>query len=127
MSLRIAAFFAVIVAIIVALLLCALNAALAAEAVVPTFNFSKTIDKGGSFQTVLVPAKSFARRYIFIQNNNVFPRDCWIFVGEGKPSKALSFILRSYQVREWHAPFAPAGEIQATCDRDGDTLYIEAQ
>ncbi|HSV26234.1 MAG TPA: hypothetical protein VLJ17_24820 [Xanthobacteraceae bacterium] len=92
-----------------------------------THNFSKVIDKGGTFQTVIVPAKNFLRHSILIQNNNSLLHNCWIYVGEGTPAKALSYLLLPGRSYERSAPFAPINAVSATCDYDKDTLYIEAQ
>lgn len=105
-----------------------LDPALPAEAQAPsvvTHNFSKTIDKGGVFQTVLVPAKNFLRRSIFIQNNNSLLHNCWVYVGEGTPTRETSYLLQPG--RSYDRLVASNNAISATCDRDKDTLYIEAQ
>lgn len=94
-----------------------------------TVNHSVVITTGNTFQTVL--ASNFntttQRQSLTIQNNNTAAHNCWVFLGSGAATEASSILLTpggSYQ-RYW--PFVPSDAVQATCENDSDTLYVDTQ
>jgi hypothetical protein len=95
----------------------------------PTTNGSVTITTGNTFQTVLA-ATTFTvdqqRKSVTIQNNNTSD-SCWVFIGAGTATKAISILLTSGGSYQRYFPYVPSDAIQATCASNGDTLYIDTQ
>ncbi len=96
-----------------------------AQTAIPTTNSSITITTGGTFQN-LFASIGRGRRSLTIQNNNASD-SCWIFIGSGTASKAVSILLLSGQAYTRYYPFLPSDVIQATCATSADTLYADVQ
>jgi len=93
-----------------------------------TVNTPVTITTGNTFQTILTSSlgTSTQRQALTIENNNASD-NCWLFIGSGTASKAMSILLLpggSY-TRYW--PYVPSDALQATCASNSDTLYVDNQ
>lgn len=99
---------------------------------IPTYNFSKVITAGGTFQTVL-PA-GVGRRSLTIQNTNATD-GCFITFGSisgvtitaGNASSSTSIALAAGQSYTRYYPYVPSDEIEGTCTTSLDTLYVDTQ
>lgn len=93
-----------------------------------TLNTAVVITAGNTFQTILVAqGSSTQRQSLTIENNNTNSDNCWLFIGSGTATKAISILLLpggSY-TRYW--PFVPSDAIQATCTTTNDTMYMDNQ
>jgi hypothetical protein len=98
-----------------------------------TVNGSITITTGNTFQTVLASnlttqfGQTVTPRYALTIENNNASDSCWLYLGNGTATKAISILLLpggSY-TRYW--PFVPSDQIQATCSTTSDTLYVDTQ
>jgi len=93
-----------------------------------TVNTPTTIATGNTFQQILpsIAGTSTQRQALTIENNNASD-NCWLFIGSGTATKAISMILLpggSY-TRYW--PYVPSDAFQATCASNSDTLYVDNQ
>jgi hypothetical protein len=92
-----------------------------------TTNGSATIITGNTFQTVLgAIANNTPRRSLTIENNNTSD-SCWLYVGSGSATKALSMLLLPGGSYVRYYPYVPSDAIQATCATSNDTLYLDTQ
>lgn len=107
----------------------ALTAAVAfAQTPAQTTNGSVVIATGNTFQTVLTAVVGMAQlRSVTIENNNVNGDNCWIYVGNGSPTKAKSILLTPGGSYARYFPYVPSDAIQATCTTTSDTLYVDTQ
>jgi hypothetical protein len=83
-----------------------------------------TIHTSNKFQQVLAPSGT-TRRMLRIGNNN--SDICWVFVGNGRASKEVSFEVSPGKEFVRYAPLVPSDAIQATCESGSDTLDVEYQ
>lgn len=98
----------------------------------PTYNFSKVITAGGTFQTVL--PIGVGRRSLTIQNTNTTD-GCFITFGSingvvitaANASESTSISLAAGQSYTRYYPYVPSDEIEGTCATSLDTLYIDTQ
>jgi hypothetical protein len=92
-----------------------------------TTNGSATIITGNTFQTVLgAIANNTPRRSLTIENSNTSD-SCWLYVGSGSATKALSMLLLPGGSYVRYYPYVPSDAIQATCATSNDTLYLDTQ
>lgn len=100
-----------------------------------TVNGSVVIATGNTFQKILDAVAQPGRRMaLTIQNNNATD-SCWISFGSysgttitaGNATKGRSILLLPGGSYTRYYPFVPSDEIEATCARDSDTLYVELQ
>jgi hypothetical protein len=93
-----------------------------------TVNVPVVITTGATFQTIL--ASNFGtltpRQSLTIENNNASD-NCWLYIGAGTPTKALSMLLKTGGSYTRYWPFVPSDAIQATCDNTNDTMYLDYQ
>jgi|HubBroStandDraft_2_1064218.scaffolds.fasta_scaffold00132_10 hypothetical protein len=93
-----------------------------------TVNTPTTITTANTFQQILpsILGTTTQRQALTIENNNASD-NCWLFIGSGTATKAISMLLLpggSY-TRYW--PYVPSDAFQATCASNSDTLYVDNQ
>ena len=89
-----------------------------------TTNAAIVITTGNTFQVALAAATN--RASLTIENNNASD-SCWIYIGSGSATKALSLLLLAGGSYTRYFPYVPADQIQATCASNSDTLYVDTQ
>jgi hypothetical protein len=110
-------------------LLCLASPVRAQETNAATTNGSVSITLGNTFQQVLAVLGSppASRRSLTIQNNNTNGDSCWLFIGGGAATKAISILLGQGGSYQRYFPYVPSDAIQATCTTTGDTIYVDSQ
>jgi hypothetical protein len=122
------------IALALAILACGMSSAIGQTPVAgtatnrATLNTATTITTGNTFQQILpsILGTSTQRQALTIENNNASD-NCWLFIGSGTATKAISILLLpggSY-TRYW--PYVPSDALQATCASNSDTLYVDNQ
>lgn len=93
-----------------------------------TTNGSVVIATGNTFQTILAALGTppAIRRSLTIENNNSTD-SCWVFIGSGAATKALSILLLPGGSYTRYFPYVPSDAIQATCTTTSDTIYLDMQ
>ena len=118
----------IIQSLLAAAVIAAASPCLAQVTNAPTTNASITIATGNTFQQALAVLGSppAIRRSLTIENNNTTD-SCWVFIGSGAATKALSILLLPGGSYTRYFPYVPSDNIAATCTTTSDTLYVDTQ
>lgn len=109
----------------------------AQNAMAQTTNGSVAITTGNTFQTALAAVSQNTagaqngttpgeRQTLTLANNN--PTDsCWVYLGSGSATKAVSMLFLAGTRVRYDRPFVPSDTVQVTCATTADTFYIDYQ